>query len=88
MNIQTITKKPVSVEAVKFEQNLTHRQIAELTAWCGGHSIMYARDRQSFMIATLEGHMEAVAGECWIIKGTQGEFYPCKNVIVQDVYGV
>lgn len=29
------------------------------------------------LIATLEGVMQAKPGD-WIIRGTQGEFYPCK----------
>ena len=36
-------------------------------------------------IKTLEGTMEATAGD-WIIKGIQGEIYPCKDDIFQQTY--
>ena len=37
------------------------------------------------MIATLEGVMHANLGD-WIIKGVQGEFYPCKPDIFEATY--
>lgn len=36
-------------------------------------------------IVTLEGTMLAVAGD-WIIKGVNGEFYPCKPIIFDKTY--
>ena len=36
-------------------------------------------------IRTLEGEMRAVPGD-WIIKGVQGEFYPCKPDIFAATY--
>jgi hypothetical protein len=37
------------------------------------------------LIATLEGVMQAKPGD-WIIKGIQGEFYPCKPDIFEATY--
>jgi hypothetical protein len=37
------------------------------------------------MIATLEGIMQAKPGD-WIIRGVQGEFYPCKPDIFEATY--
>lgn len=37
------------------------------------------------LIATLEGVMQAKPGD-WIIKGVQGEFYPCKPDIFEATY--
>ena len=37
------------------------------------------------VIPTLEGDMLARPGD-WIIKGVQGEFYPCKDDIFQQTY--
>lgn len=36
-------------------------------------------------IDTLEGNMVADIGD-WIIKGTQGEFYPCKDSVFRTKY--
>lgn len=37
------------------------------------------------MIRTLEGDMRATPGD-WIIRGVQGEFYPCKPDIFEATY--
>ena len=37
------------------------------------------------LIATLEGVMQAKPGD-WIIRGVQGEFYPCKPDIFEQSY--
>lgn len=39
------------------------------------------------LIATLEGVMQARPGD-WIIKGVQGEFYPCKPDIFEQTYEI
>ena len=38
-----------------------------------------------FLIATLEGVMQAKPGD-WIIRGVQGEFYPIKDSIFRETY--
>lgn len=38
-----------------------------------------------FMIRTLEGDMRVAYGD-WIIRGVQGEFYPCKPDIFKQTY--
>lgn len=40
---------------------------------------------QTLFISTLEGRMEAWPGD-WVIKGLQGEFYPCKPAIFAASY--
>lgn len=37
------------------------------------------------VISTLEGEMQAKPGD-WIIRGVQGEFYPCKPDIFEATY--
>ena len=39
----------------------------------------------SLIIKTLEGNMRAEPGD-YIIKGVQGEFYPCKSDIFKETY--
>ena len=39
------------------------------------------------VIPTLEGDHEAAVGD-WIIKGVQGEFYPCKPDIFEQTYEI
>lgn len=42
-------------------------------------------DLASIAIDTLEGTMHATPGD-WVIKGVQGEFYPCKPDIFEATY--
>lgn len=42
-------------------------------------------NRIGLLIPTLEGEMLAVEGD-WIIKGIEGEFYPCKPGIFEKTY--
>lgn len=41
--------------------------------------------RPAVFIQTLEGRMMAVSGD-WIIRGTEGELYPCKDSVFQRKY--
>lgn len=73
-------KKPVEVEAVRY----TGRNATEIAAWMHPTEL-----RQKFqgglLIPTLEGDMLADVGD-WIIRGVQGEFYPCKPDMFEAVY--
>ena len=75
-------KKPVVIEAIQF----TGDNIQELWDWAGADAIYGpVEDDPSAYITTLEGRMEASPGD-WIIKGVQGEFYPCKPEIFEATY--
>lgn len=71
-------KKPVVIEAVQWQGDNLH----ELIAFIGEH---LRTDASGLIINTLEGQMFASPGD-WIIKGVQGEFYPCKPDIFQQTY--
>ena len=87
-------KKPVEVEAVRFEY--TMNGIQKLQAFCGSALGVVSKERHpdakaEAQICTLEDgkHLTvkhiATEGD-WIIKGVQGEFYPCKDMIFQQTY--
>ena len=74
------TKKPVEIEVFRF----TAESKTEATKWCDGNLV----DHQEFpviQIYTLEGVMCATVGD-YIIKGVNGEFYPCKPDIFDKTY--
>ncbi|MEE7714225.1 hypothetical protein V3J85_23230 [Bacillus sp. 5001] len=62
-----------------------------MAAWCGGRFNTDVKPsdhtdvRYSISIPTLEGVMTADEGD-WIIRGVQGEFYPCKPDIFAATY--
>lgn len=74
-------KKPVVIEAVQFK---TGEQDSDLAAHVVDGKIDYKEDG-TMLIETLEGVMIANPGD-WIIKGVNGELYPCKPDIFQKTY--
>ena len=87
-------KKPVVIEAVKFEY--TPECIARLREFCGNRLglVMKARHpnaKAEAEIATLEDGVKlkvvhiATEGD-WIIKGIQGELNACKPDIFEQTY--
>ena len=74
-------KKPVVIEAVKWTGN----NVKDLADFMGESQINYEIETRKMFIRTLEGIMEASVGD-YIIKGVQGEFYPCKPDIFAETY--
>lgn len=72
-------KKPVVIEAVQW----TGKNLKEIEEFCEGKCFIGHLDR--LQIETLEGDMQAQWGD-FIIKGIQGEFYPCKGEIFTETY--
>lgn len=79
MKVNRFRKKPVVIEAAWFEHPDDGSAIAE---WCGGSN---EDSPDAVMITTMEGAMRADVGD-WIIRGVQGEFYPCKSDIFEATY--
>lgn len=76
-------KKPVIIEAIQFED--TAERIRELSEFMGGVHVYYEDNNPYVPIETLEGTMRASVGD-YIIKGVNGEFYPCKPDIFEKTY--
>lgn len=88
-------KKPVVIEAVRFPLNewgdnpLTFREVPDWlqTAIDAGtiRPEFRSEDYWYLVIKTLEGEM-TVTPDDWIIRGVQGEIYPCKPDIFATTY--
>ena len=79
-------KKPVIIEAIQFEENSD--RIIEIHEFMGGDTIRVNyedKDNPYLKIETLEGIMKASVGD-YIIRGVNGEFYPCKPDIFEKTY--
>jgi hypothetical protein len=75
-------KKPVVVEAVQWRG----RNYAEIEDFVGVRRFtVHNESGGPLIIPTLEGDMQANVDD-WIIKGVQGEFYPCKPDIFAATY--
>lgn len=71
-------KKPVIIEAIQW----TGKNLSEIDNFMGG---TIENKGTTIVIHTLEGDMEASIGD-YIIKGVNGEFYPCKPDIFAKTY--
>ncbi|KQQ22545.1 hypothetical protein ASF48_05005 [Rathayibacter sp. Leaf299] len=83
-------KKPVVIDAMQHDG--TEESARAVLAWADPltlGSTLAARkkgtDDWTVVIETLEGAMAADSGD-WIIRGVQGEFYPCKPDIFAATY--
>jgi hypothetical protein len=75
-------KRPVVIEARQFIG--TNGDGFELADWCGGSYTNVGGDDLLY-INTLEGKMLARATD-YVIKGVEGEFYPCRADIFEQTY--
>ena len=86
MSIITARKKPVEIECMLCDGN----NWDETEKWCP-YGITAQRDigstKDILIIDTLEGKMRCEVGD-YIIKGVNGEFYPCKPDIFKKTYDV
>lgn len=79
-------KKPVVVEAIQFID--TTDRIIELSEFIDSQSVGVDYEfpkHPTLTIDTLEGPHIASVGD-YIIKGVNGEFYPCKPDIFKKTY--
>ena len=84
--IKKYRKKPVIIEAIQFEDNADcilaiHKFVGQETTRVNYED----KDNPYIKIETLEGTMKASVGD-YIIKGVNGEFYPCKPDIFAKTY--
>lgn len=80
-------KKPVVIEAEQFTGEIPsilydgNDEVSDIRLGVEAGSDQYTY----LAINTLEGVMKATHGD-WIIKGVNGEFYPCKPYIFEKTY--
>ena len=80
-------KKPVVIEAAIYDST----NGGTIATWCGGREHYEAKASDPTDVAewidipTLEGVMKARPGD-YVIKGVNGEFYPCKPDIFEKTY--
>lgn len=96
INVAKYRKLPVEIEAFQFDGDLIDsrgRVYAPDWAWDSYQSgVLYYgsighREPCDLYIHTLEGDMHVSIGD-WIIKGVNGELYPCKPNIFAKTYEV
>ena len=80
--VRKFRKKPVTIEAMQLTDS---KSVLDIEEWINSGDVGFSTNPPTLWIDTLEGRMEASVGD-WIIKGVEGEFYPCKNNIFIKTY--
>lgn len=87
-------KKPIEIEAICWPRDFGYGHVVDWIVDNGGKAEYHlhlmdgdlvAHPDPYILIETLEGNMVASKGD-YIIKGIQGEFYPCKPDIFEASY--
>lgn len=86
MTVMLYKKKPVTISAVQWVGD----NLEECKKFLGNSFIKHKAERRpngrsDIYIQTLEGQHIASKGD-FLIKGVQGEFYPCKPDIFEATY--
>ena len=94
MTVKSFRKKPVTIQAIQY----TTENLFDVMQFTGKHPKWHdwftswehyedhvKKDGYVFKILTPEGTMKAVPGD-WIIRGVNGEHYPCKPEIFEKTY--
>lgn len=82
-----LRKKPVEVEAVLFA-NDNNKTLTDIQKFMNDNDLRVSYkepEKPVIIIPTLEGDMRASVGD-YIIKGINGEFYPCKPDVFKKTY--
>ncbi len=80
MGVKKYVKKPIVIEAIQYTGENTEDVVNFIT----DRHCTILNDKR-ILINTLEGNIEASPND-YIIKGVQGEFYPCKPDIFKSTY--
>jgi hypothetical protein len=80
--VRKFRKRPVTIEAMQITDATS---VLDIEEWINSGATGYSTNPPTIWIDTLEGRMEGRVGD-WIIKGVNGEFYPCKNEIFIKTY--
>ena len=83
--MQKFVKKPVVIEAIQYDG----ANITEIETFVGGKlpTVMNSNKDTQLVVSTLEGDMK-ISKKDYVIKGVNGEFYPCKPDIFEKTYDV
>lgn len=83
--MQQYRKKPVVIHAILYTGENFGEVYKAVEAMGIGSDRTFVDHGNHMLIETLEGKMRAVKGD-WIIRGVDGEFYPCKPHIFEMTY--
>jgi hypothetical protein len=78
MPVVEFVAKPVTVRAIQW----TGENLDEILRFCNNLAFM---ENGILYVETTEGTSRARVGY-WIVQGTMGEFYPVRDIVMQEKY--
>ena len=84
--IRTFRKLPVEIQAIEYDGTpASKREIIDWTRGSETPGFIDDMDHTTLKIQTLEGDHTVTVGD-FVIRGVEGEFYPCKPGILAKSY--
>lgn len=80
-------KLPVEIEAIQYQREDNIMAVQDFFGDGNGRELKYDEEKNEYFIRTLEGDMHLTKGD-FIIRGVNGEYYPCKPDIFWKTYEV
>jgi|SRR5262249_41136313 len=84
----TLVALPVEVQGMPYTQANWKALDRWLSASLSPEQYEFSPDGSQLAIETVEGDKDCIADEYWILQGTEGEFYPCLNTVVDRKYRI
>lgn len=85
------TKKPVTIECFQYDGDLKFSDgkfyVPEWAEKAYNEGVIFFKEEGEMYIKTLEGEHHASVGD-YIIRGVNGELYPCKPDIFEKTYDI
>lgn len=78
-------KLPVEIDAIQYQREDNIIAVQDFFGDGNGRELLYDEPTNEYSIRTLEGDMHLTKGD-WIIRGVNGEYYPCKPDIFEKTY--
>ena len=79
--IKFILKRSAKVPALQY----TKSNLNDIIDFVGQDNCLWTANSEELLIVSLEGHIKVEVG-AYVIKGTKGEFYPCREDIFKSTY--
>lgn len=76
-------KRPVVIDALQFTGG--QESADAILEFAEGGPLLYNKGEDNITVMTPEGPMLAMP-EDWIIRGVEGEYYPCKPTVFELTY--
>ena len=86
MNLVKAVKISIEIEAVKWDGSKAVMDFIN-SEWSDDEHWVGLSETGGLFVDTLEGVMQANVGD-WVIKGVEGEIYPCKPSIFSKTYKI